>query len=854
MPSETPNLENRIKTVNTVLTEKHDRQTVDEALRASKGDMPVALASLKGKLPDAALQKVTLAHSLAVWTDDNTSVVKAVSGQAGITDLRDVALRFNTDKLAALVDSKAVPDDVIGTTADEKKKNFVTTLQNKLFTAEPTAVLRRMVADSEVPITDTNQRAGVTTFLNNQPDFNIRTTSIYTAIKNTDAFKGIADEHRSGVVEQLKTLQRVQAISATPAAVPVLMKANLTSAFRVAQMPESTFLKSFGPALGDDTARQVYTTSINSHIRNEQALMTLRETMRGPGLAIMGERPNVADLQATADTNNVPFNLEALFGSIDYCDCDDCLSVYSPAAYFVDILQYLRNNDLGPDPTDPTKPNPGIRTDPRDITNTPLEKLFRRRPDLGCLELTCENTFTVLPYIDLANEVMESFIVHLGQYAADVHDPKQSTLDVFNVSDETTAELLAQPQHVNYQAYCILKSAVYPFTLPYHQPIDVLRIWLKYFGTSRWELLDIFRTPTETCNTAVLTPAQLADLKRLHGTVFDRAVDAEFLGITQEECIILTREAFWTKEYFDLTLQVAHTDDEYRSKIGVKSVPAYYGYAGNTAETDMLSTDETQQLGLTFVKKQFLPRTGIQYTDLVELLKARFINPAFPQGEALVILESIRASYSFLKTLLVDSTDQKVRFARLIEFLNKPQPLVPQYSMDPGSCPQQVADPCATRDFTNWVYCYFERIGQLIVLESGEGPQLALAFADGIATTIPFEATLVIGNDNSHPVARIDQQGAIYSLPDNVRIGWVTFDLRALDLDGQPLTKRFNVSTIALFGNIQIGTIDADGLLELLPLQRIEFITWLPARDTWSSWITARTASLVAGISRRART
>ena len=64
MPSETLNLETRIKTLNTVLTEKHDRQTVDEALRAANGDMPAALESLKGKLPDATLQKVVFAHSL----------------------------------------------------------------------------------------------------------------------------------------------------------------------------------------------------------------------------------------------------------------------------------------------------------------------------------------------------------------------------------------------------------------------------------------------------------------------------------------------------------------------------------------------------------------------------------------------------------------------------------------------------------------------------------------------------------------------------------------------------------------------------------------------------------------------
>ena len=147
MPLKTLNLETRIKALNTVLTKKKDRQTVTKALRAANGDMAAALSSLKGKLPKAALQKVALAHSLAVLSDDHVSLVKALSGKPGITNLRDVALRFNVEKLTALVDAKAVPENTAGATAHEKKKNFAITLQNKLFAAEPTAVLQRMVQD-----------------------------------------------------------------------------------------------------------------------------------------------------------------------------------------------------------------------------------------------------------------------------------------------------------------------------------------------------------------------------------------------------------------------------------------------------------------------------------------------------------------------------------------------------------------------------------------------------------------------------------------------------------------------------------------------------------------------------------
>ena len=133
MPAETLDIEARVKSLNAVLTEKH-AQAVGKAVRAANGDMSAALTSLKGKLPEAALNKVALAHSLAVWSDDRVSLVKALSGQADITNVRDVALHFNVKKLAALVDLKTVPENTVGATVDKKKKNFAIALQNKLFT------------------------------------------------------------------------------------------------------------------------------------------------------------------------------------------------------------------------------------------------------------------------------------------------------------------------------------------------------------------------------------------------------------------------------------------------------------------------------------------------------------------------------------------------------------------------------------------------------------------------------------------------------------------------------------------------------------------------------------------------
>ena len=41
---------------------------------------------------------------------------------------------------------------------------------------------------------------------------------------------------------------------------------------------DTTFVKAYGPAFGEDTAKQVYTASINSHGRNENALRIMPET------------------------------------------------------------------------------------------------------------------------------------------------------------------------------------------------------------------------------------------------------------------------------------------------------------------------------------------------------------------------------------------------------------------------------------------------------------------------------------------------------------------------------------------------------------------------------------------------
>ena len=85
-------------------------------------------------------------------------------------------------------------------------------------------------------------------------------------------------------------------------------------------------------------------------------------------------------------------SLETLFGNSDFCECYECRSVYGAAAYLADILHFLefRNSDT-----------PGISI--KDL-------LVYRRPDIADIDLTCDNTNTLVPYIDIACELMEEYI------------------------------------------------------------------------------------------------------------------------------------------------------------------------------------------------------------------------------------------------------------------------------------------------------------------------------------------------------------------------------------------------------------------------------------------------------------
>ena len=110
--------------------------------------------------------------------------------------------------------------------------------------------------------------------------------------------------------------------------------------------------------------------------------------------------------------------------------------------------------------------------------------MLGRRPDLQHLPLTCENTNTPLPYIDLVNEILESFVAN-GSLAG----YKGHTTD----GSATAEELLANPQFVAREAYTVLAKAHFPPPLPFDQPLESVRRYLDHFEAPLARVMEALR-------------------------------------------------------------------------------------------------------------------------------------------------------------------------------------------------------------------------------------------------------------------------------------------------------------------------------------------------------------------------
>ena len=506
----------------------------------------------------ALIQKLQLTNQLSIVSGQHLPLVQTLLTKRKIKQPSDL-LDISSADLKALILKAGVPDFVEGASDDEKAAALADTIKNLSNAAFATPLIARMVAQKTVP----NISGLVSEFFAKAPDFDFSHSRIVDFDKT---IREIAKEEAPQVKKQLGLLQRIYNVSPTPAAMTTLLKKGFQSARQIATMSRNTFVNNYSRDLGgDDLARAVHNRAVVQNLRSQQIALRVQElSNRAIPLKIAGD----AQMDKALDTvKSAIASYPDLFSRPDVCECKNCLSIYSPASYFVDIMQMADNI-------------------PVTGGGTVLSMLLKRRPDLQYLLLTCENTNTLIPYIDLVNEVMEYYVTHWNQ-ATGIVDVDPATV-AHDTGSALAPELRSNPQYINQQSYKTLyETSTYPFTLPYHQPLDTISIYLDFLKTSRAALMEVFtldiNNPTAGRPTAI-NPA---------------AIQSEGLGLTLREYSILTGKDYDT------------------NAAALKSAQEYYGFAAPPANY----IDTLRQV------PEFLQRVGLRNTELVDILGTQFINP-----------------------------------------------------------------------------------------------------------------------------------------------------------------------------------------------------------------------------------
>jgi len=284
---------------------------------------------------------------------------------------------------------------------------------------------------------------------------------------------------REQALETLMAYQRVFRVCGEDGIAHALLAQQFDSAHRIAAMPRYRFIETVcrqqggdgaanqpatalqsatvvqtttglhsATAIPPDTAGKLYDKARSTVTRTQHVVASLHSTIASPYFS--QTRFNQIPDSLKDYASGLP-GYQELFGSLDFCQCKDCNSIFSPAAYFLDIMRITDEYITQPN----SSAAQGGQKIPAGMT------LADRRPDLFTLPLTCAKTNDLVPYLRIVNEILEK-----------------------KLSEDTRKHVMET-----------LALARYPFNLPYHLPLAQLRIYGQQLKTSLTEIFTRFNKP-----------------------------------------------------------------------------------------------------------------------------------------------------------------------------------------------------------------------------------------------------------------------------------------------------------------------------------------------------------------------
>jgi hypothetical protein len=424
----------------------------------------VSGSSLSAETP--RLQFTVHTATLVGAHEQTLAALQAERTDGNITTIAETA-RWSAADWDSMLLTRAVapPAEIPGADATEVRQKYARALFNVLERAYPSASLEAAVTRDEQAASAPPNTTWVATFLANNPEFDVVDSTIAHYLDGAgDPWRGIDPADQTQARANLETVQRVYRI--TPpigryATAKALLEQGITSATQIVASTRSEFVSKFGPLLPSEDhdaealAGRVWDNAAKVHslvvgLSSQLALAKTNADFVPVGMA---------GAEQFEGAQNGLSELSTILGNLDYCACEHCRSVFSPAAYLTDLLAFLKDR-------------------PAEQAANALEVLLARRPDLAHILLDCANTNTPLPYIDLVNELLEDYIDSgLGSSS------KQTTW--------TAAELRLHPEHLDTSVYegATLTQQVHPWTLPFSLSTVEAQIYLRHLGVPRHELM-----------------------------------------------------------------------------------------------------------------------------------------------------------------------------------------------------------------------------------------------------------------------------------------------------------------------------------------------------------------------------
>lgn len=363
--------------------------------------------SFQGSTGTAAINKMQAVYQLSNWTFNNSALTVYITKTYSINSVQDFSNLVSTTAAGwvnivqasgALPTTSADP----GVTAAFLGSSIAAGIE-QLY---PTQVFASRVSGGIiVSLPNVDYITGIL----KSSDFDILNTAVVPYLKSYVANNRLpAGVSIESITYLVMGMQRTYKVTQNSDAAATLLNASLLSARQIYTMGRSNFVNQFQQSLGGETAAgTIFERAAQIHAGATHLLGQLVSRVSNPSTNAF---PNYTTQLSTSNLQQAYPDVAALFGmGASYCECDDCQSFLGIPAYLADLLDFLYLR--------PAIPPAAINARAQLLANQYTYAYegqtltWHRRPDIGDIDLSCDNTNVELPFIDIVNELLEDYII-----------------------------------------------------------------------------------------------------------------------------------------------------------------------------------------------------------------------------------------------------------------------------------------------------------------------------------------------------------------------------------------------------------------------------------------------------------